>query len=138
MLFRIFPLYYEKSLTISDSTGKFVSIESFKVRVVSLSITEISEMARLKIRCSGSFTLSIHNYVMYRHHALWRCINPPLAGARRIFFSILKTDSLVPFTFFLNNSNDIYSRLQHDQRRLSEQRKLIHVEVSRDARWRTQ
>ena len=39
----------ETTLTISDSTGETVSMESDIVRVVSLSTTEISEVARLKI-----------------------------------------------------------------------------------------
>ena len=40
------------TLTITDSTGDPVSMESEIARVVSLSTTEISEITRLKIRSS--------------------------------------------------------------------------------------
>ena len=49
----------EINLTISpDSTGETVSVGSETVGVISLSTTEISEITRLKIRSSGSLTLS--------------------------------------------------------------------------------
>ena len=44
----------ETTLTISDSTGAPVSIESEIMRVVSLSTTEITEITRLKTSYSGS------------------------------------------------------------------------------------
>ena len=48
----------ETTLTISDTTGKTVLVESEIMRVVSLSTTEISEITRLKIRSSGWGTLT--------------------------------------------------------------------------------
>ena len=51
-------LLRETTLTITVSTGEFVSMESEKVRVFFLSTTEISEITRLKIRFSGSDCLN--------------------------------------------------------------------------------
>ena len=44
----------ETTPIISDSTGETFSMESEMIRVVFLRTTEISEIARLKIRFSGS------------------------------------------------------------------------------------
>ena len=51
---------WETTLTISDSNGELVSMESKIVRVVSLRTTETSEITRLRIRSSGSGYL---NYI---------------------------------------------------------------------------
>ena len=48
----------ETTLTISASTGDPISMESETVRMVSLSVMEISEITRLKIRWSGCDTLT--------------------------------------------------------------------------------
>ena len=47
----------ETLLTVSVSTDKPVSIESERVRVVSLGTKEISEIMRLRIRSSRWYTL---------------------------------------------------------------------------------
>ena len=57
MLSRIFPLNRGEPLTILDSAGEPVSVESDIVRVVSLGTTEIFETTRLKILFSGRDTL---------------------------------------------------------------------------------
>ena len=60
VLFQLFPLYHGHH-SISYSTGKPALMKSERVRVVSLSTTEMSDITRLEIRSSGSITLKQRN-----------------------------------------------------------------------------
>ena len=55
LVISVIPVVLRKNtLTISDSTGEPVSMESEILRVIFFIKTEISERKRLKIRSSGS------------------------------------------------------------------------------------
>ena len=53
----------ETTLTISDSTGETVAMESEIARAFQISTTEISQLTRLKIQSSGEEYLNEENFI---------------------------------------------------------------------------